>query len=47
MQRFDVLVLGSGLAGMTLALKLADHRRVALVTKRNLTDGASQWAQGG
>jgi len=47
MQRFDVLILGSGLAGMTLALELAKHRRVALVTKRSLTDGSSQWAQGG
>ncbi|PHV11579.1 L-aspartate oxidase [Chitinimonas sp. BJB300] len=47
MQRYDVLILGSGLAGMTLALQLADTHRVALVTKRQLTDGASQWAQGG
>lgn len=47
MQRYDVLILGSGLAGLTLALQLAHHRKVALVTKRALTDGASQWAQGG
>ncbi|QNM95584.1 L-aspartate oxidase [Chitinimonas koreensis] len=47
MQRYDVLILGSGLAGLTLALQLANHRKVALVTKRTLTDGASQWAQGG
>ena len=47
MQRFDVLILGSGLAGMTLALELAQHKRVALITKRSLTDGSSQWAQGG
>ncbi|SFZ72529.1 L-aspartate oxidase [Chitinimonas taiwanensis] len=47
MQRYDVLILGSGLAGMTLALQLADTHKVALVTKRQLTDGASQWAQGG
>ncbi|QDQ25543.1 L-aspartate oxidase [Chitinimonas arctica] len=47
MQHYDVLILGSGLAGMTLALQLAETRKIALVTKRTLTDGASQWAQGG
>ncbi|GAB4203555.1 MAG: L-aspartate oxidase [Tibeticola sp.] len=44
---FDVLVVGSGLAGLTTALHLARTRRVAIVTKRALEDGASGWAQGG
>lgn len=44
---YDVLILGSGTAGQSLALRLADHLRVALVTKRALTDSASAWAQGG
>ncbi|MEY3202367.1 MAG: hypothetical protein RIR70_1917 [Pseudomonadota bacterium] len=47
MVSFDVLILGSGLAGQSLALRLADHARVALVTKRTLADSASAWAQGG
>jgi len=47
MHRHDVLILGSGLAALTTALKLADQRRVAIVTKRRMTDGASDWAQGG
>jgi L-aspartate oxidase len=47
MHNFDVLILGSGLAGQSLALRLADHRRVALVTKSALEDSASAWAQGG
>jgi L-aspartate oxidase len=44
---FDVVVVGSGLAGLTAALHLADARRVGIVTKRSLTEGASYWAQGG
>ncbi len=47
MHNFDVLILGSGLAGQSLALRLADQRRVALVTKSALEDSASGWAQGG
>lgn len=47
MHRHDVLILGSGLAALTTALKLAEHRRVAIVTKREMVDGASDRAQGG
>ncbi|MDP3483597.1 MAG: FAD-dependent oxidoreductase, partial [Sulfuricella sp.] len=47
MSHFDVIIIGSGLAGMTLALNLAESRRVAIVTKRGVLDGASNWAQGG
>ncbi|GAB2181603.1 L-aspartate oxidase [Denitratisoma sp. agr-D3] len=43
----DVLILGSGLAGQSLALRLADNHRVVLVTKRGLEVSASAWAQGG
>ncbi|MDR2196098.1 MAG: L-aspartate oxidase [Gallionellaceae bacterium] len=45
--QYDVLIIGSGLAGLSLALKLASHRRVAVVTKKSLMESASAWAQGG
>ncbi|MDP2264574.1 MAG: L-aspartate oxidase [Hydrogenophaga sp.] len=45
--QFDVLVIGSGLAGLTAALNLSSTHRVAVVTKRALSDGSSNWAQGG
>jgi L-aspartate oxidase len=47
LKTYDVLLLGSGLAGMSAALHLADRQKVALVTKHELLDGASSWAQGG
>ncbi|WP_291992743.1 L-aspartate oxidase [Candidatus Accumulibacter sp. ACC003] len=45
--RFDVLIIGSGLAGQAAALRLAETRKVALISKRALEDSASTWAQGG
>jgi L-aspartate oxidase len=47
MRKFDVLILGSGLGGMTIALQLAEKLKVGLITKRELRDGGSGWAQGG
>ncbi len=44
---FDVVIVGSGLAGLTAALLLSGSRRVAVITKRELADGSSGWAQGG
>ena len=47
MKHYDVLIIGSGLAGMSLALRLAQTQKVALLTKQELLDAASAWAQGG
>ena len=43
----DVLVVGSGIAGLTLALELAETARVTIVTKRSPERGSTAWAQGG
>jgi L-aspartate oxidase len=45
--KFDVAIVGSGLAGLSVALHLAETRKVAIISKRALLDGASNWAQGG
>jgi L-aspartate oxidase len=43
----DVLVVGSGAAGLTAALNLAEDRNVAVIAKGALGEGATGWAQGG
>ena len=44
---FDVLIVGSGLAGLSAALLLSQQYRVAILTKRAVREGSSGWAQGG
>src|SRR4051812_46682359 len=43
----DYLVLGSGIAGLTFALRAAEHGRVTVATKRAPEDSNTNWAQGG
>lgn len=44
---FDVLIIGSGAAGLTLGLSLPDHLSAAIVSKDHLDSGSTRWAQGG
>ncbi len=46
-QHSDVLVIGSGAAGLSLALRLADTHSISLISKGPLLDGCTLWAQGG
>ena len=45
--RHDVLIIGSGAAGLAAALHLSDHARVAVLSKYALDAGSTDWAQGG
>ena len=44
---FDVLIVGSGAAGLTAALNLAPTLNVGVIAKGKLSEGATGWAQGG
>jgi L-aspartate oxidase len=45
--RADVVVVGSGIAGLSFALKVARYGSVAIVTKKGRPDSSTNWAQGG
>ena len=44
---FDVIIVGSGGAGLSLALSLPEHFKIAVLAKSNLTDASTYYAQGG
>ncbi len=47
-QQYEILVVGTGLAGLTVALHLAEAgRQVTMLAKRSVTEGSSYYAQGG
>jgi len=45
--KFDVLIIGGGLAGLATAIKFNDAIKVALIIKKNFSTSSSHWAQGG
>ena len=45
--RHDVLIIGSGAAGLSAALHLSPHARIAVLSKHELDSGSTDWAQGG
>ena len=47
MRRYDFIVLGSGIAGLSFALKVAPHGSVAIVTKKSRAESNTNYAQGG
>ncbi|MEP6709158.1 MAG: L-aspartate oxidase [Verrucomicrobiota bacterium] len=47
MKEYDFVVIGSGIAGLTFAIKAANQGKVAIVTKRKGADSSTAWAQGG
>ncbi len=47
MRETDVLILGSGIAGLSLALEAAEYGQVLVLTKQAAEDSSTNWAQGG
>lgn len=47
MSQSEILIIGSGAAGLTAAIALAQTRKVTVLAKGALSDGATSWAQGG
>ena len=47
MIKTDILIIGSGAAGMTAAIELSNRFKITLITKNSLIDSSTWYAQGG
>src|ERR1043166_6221331 len=46
-RKVDFLIIGSGIAGLSYALKVAQHGKVCMITKANEDESSAKYAQGG
>jgi len=46
-EKTDFLIIGSGIAGLSFALKAAEHGKVIIVTKSSAQESSTSYAQGG
>ena len=46
-QKYDVLIIGSGMAGLMCALELPKNKKIAIISKKTITESSSFYAQGG
>ncbi|MCB1233360.1 MAG: FAD-dependent oxidoreductase, partial [Verrucomicrobiae bacterium] len=47
MKSYDFIVVGSGIAGLSFALRACKHGSVAIITKKEAVNSNTAWAQGG
>lgn len=46
-RQYDFVVIGTGIAGLSYAIEVAKHGRVAVISKEDVSEGSTKYAQGG